>query len=211
MTPNLKKDSAIYRCKFSIAAGRRVLLIALTVLATQIGLAQSEDISLTIQGRWIFNEDLSDDTDDQVAEALEEGGGRDERGLFNRQEDYYRGGPEEHELYDRISYDDLLSITVQAPEIIMEYEDGYRRVVYTDGRRRRTSASDFYNEGGEDFSTGNWENNALNIEARVRDGGFTLETYTLEENGSRLRIEMIIQPDSFNAEINLVRVFDRAQ
>ncbi|MEQ8956211.1 MAG: hypothetical protein RL120_18935 [Gammaproteobacteria bacterium] len=181
-----------------------------TLLFSAFVLAQDSAPLEQFAGRWVINEQLSDNTDDQVAEAIEEGGGRDQRGLFNRQEDFYRGGPEEHELYDRISYDDVLSITIQPPEIIMEYEQGFRRVVYTDGRRRTTAASDFYNEGGRDFSSGIFQNNALNIEARVRDGGFTLETYTLEQNGNRLRVEMSIQPFSFTAEISLVRVYDRA-
>ena len=48
------------------------------------------------------------------------------------------------------------------------------------------------------------------VESRPRDGGFTLETYTLIEDGARLRIEMQIEPDSFGAAVELVRIFDRA-
>lgn len=171
---------------------------------------QSSDFISSLSGSWVINDELSDNTDDQVEEAIEAGGGRGGRGLFNRQEDFYRGGPPEHELYDRISYDDILSIEYNAPEFRFTYEDGYERVFHTDGRRRRVSANSFYTEGGEDWSSGLFEQNSLVVEGRPRDGGFTIETYTLEADGTRLRIEMTIQPDSFNEPIELTRVFDKA-
>jgi len=157
----------------------------------------------------VINDDLSDNTDDQVAEAIEAGGGRDSRGFFNRREDYYRGGPPEHELYDRISYDDVLTIAYHEPEFRFTYEGDYVRVFHSDGRRRRSTANDFYTAGGQDWSSANWEQDSLVVEGRPRDGGFTIETYTLQNNGSRLRIEMLIQPDSFREPVNLVRVFER--
>lgn len=169
----------------------------------------AQNISEDIIGTWLINEELSDNTDDMVGEAIEAGGGRDSRGFFNRKEDFYRGGPPEHELYDRISYDDVLTIEYKEPEFLFSYEDDYSRVFHTDDRRRRIGANDFYSEGGQDWSSANWEGVALIVEARPRDGGFTIETYTLEANGSHLRVEMLIQPDSFNIPINLVRVFDR--
>ena len=96
------------------------------------------------------------------------------------------------------------------PEIRFTYEDGYRRIFHTDGRRRRSTANDFYEGGEADWSEGSFEENALIVEARPRDGGYTLETYTLVDGGDRLRIEMIIQPLSFGEPIELVRYFDRA-
>lgn len=168
------------------------------------------DIRSGITGRWIINEELSDNTDDQVEAAIKEGGGKVRRRWFRkREDDFYRGGPAEQELYDRISYDDVLTIGYDDPELVFEYADNYVRVFYSDGRRRRTTANDFFNEGGVDFSFANWEQGSLLVEARPRDGGYTLETYTLLENGNRLRVEMIIQPDSFSTTINLVRVYDR--
>ncbi|MBE00159.1 MAG: hypothetical protein ACJZ79_06890 [Pseudohongiellaceae bacterium] len=160
-------------------------------------------------GQWVINDDLSDDTDDQVEEAIEAAGGDGGRGFFNREEDFYRGGPPEHELYDRLSYDDVLVIEHADPEIRFTYEDGYRRIFHTDGRRRRSTANDFYEGGEADWSEGSFEENALIVEARPRDGGYTLETYTLVDGGDRLRIEMIIQPLSFGEPIELVRYFDR--
>lgn len=162
-------------------------------------------------GHWVINEELSDNSDDQVEQAIRDGGGKVPRRWFSRRpEDYYRGGPEEQELYDRISYDDVLSIEFSGPEFVFTYADDYRRVFHTDGRRRSTTANSFYDGGAADFSFGNWDGAALVVEARPRDGGFTLETYTLQDEGNRLRVEMVIEPDSFRSAINLTRVYDRA-
>ena len=179
--------------------------------ATGAFIAAQESIQTQIVGDWVINDDLSDNTDDQVEDAIEAAGGDGGRGFFNRQEDFYRGGPPEHELYDRISYDDVLVIRFSAPEFRFVYEDNFQRVFHTDGRRRRSTANDFFEGGAYDWSEGNFEGNALVVEARPRDGGYTLETYTIENNGDRLRIEMQIQPDSFREPIELVRYFDRRQ
>jgi hypothetical protein len=195
-------DNAFWSRLFSL-----VLLLA--VANPGPGLAQV-DIRQQIAGRWLINDELSDNTDDQVEEAIEAGGGRGGRGLFNNREDFYRGGPPEHELYDRISYDDVLSIRFQEPEFRFTYEDGFERVFHTDGRRRRSTAADFYTEGGSDWSFGYFEDNALVVEGQPRDGGFTVETYTLIDGGNRLRIDMLIQPNSFREPIELLRIFDRA-
>ncbi|MFT7472487.1 MAG: hypothetical protein ACI8XU_002385 [Kiritimatiellia bacterium] len=192
-----------------------VLLILFTVFLTgaQQSLSQSADAEnhQLMVGDWVFNEELSDNSDDQVEEAIKDGGGKVTRRFFRkRPEDFYRGGPEEQELYDRISYDDVLRIEYTDPEFTFTYADNYQRIFHTDGRRRSTTANSFYTEGGEDFSFGNWDAGALVVEARPRDGGFTLETYTLEEGGNRLRVEMTIEPESFRGAISLTRVYDRA-
>jgi hypothetical protein len=193
-----------------------VLLIFFTVFL--VGAQQSQSQSADagnhqlMAGDWVFNEELSDNSDDQVEEAIKDGGGKVARRFFRkRPEDFYRGGPPEQELYDRISYDDVLRIEYTAPEFTFTYADNYQRIFHTDGRRRSTTANSFYAEGGEDFSFGNWDAAALVVEARPRDGGFTLETYTLEEGGNRLRIEMTIEPESFRGAISLTRVYDRAR
>ncbi|PCJ24881.1 MAG: hypothetical protein COA96_08595 [SAR86 cluster bacterium] len=169
------------------------------------------DIKNGLAGSWIINDELSDNSDDQIEAAIKEGGGKVPRRWFKkRKEDFYRGGPPEQELYDRISYDDVLTINFDEPEFQFAYADNYLRIFHTDGRRRRTTANDFYNEGSTDYSFANWEKNALVVEARPRDGGFTLETYTLQADGKQLRVEMVIEPASFRSTINLVRIYDRA-
>lgn len=194
-------------CKL-LTALTQILLLGIAILSLTFPAAQ-ENMGSQMVGEWIINDDLSDNTDDQVEEAIEAGGGDGGRGFFNRQEDFYRGGPPEHELYDRISYDDILTIEYSEPEFRFTYEDNYFRIFHTDGRRRRTTANDFFEGGGTDWSEGNFENEALVVEARPRDGGFATEIYTLENDGNRLRIEMLIQPLSFREPIELVRYFDR--
>ena len=184
--------------------------VVLWVAVSPLCLWAAEDPGLALEGQWLINDELSDNTDDKVEEAIEAGGGKGSRGLFNTKEDFYRGGPPSHELYDRISYDDVLTIVRDGPEFRFTYEDDFERVFHTDGRRRRVSAADFYSEGGSDWSFGYFEDQALVVEGQPRDGGFTIETYTLSGDGNRLTIEMTIQPDSFLEAIELTRVFDRA-
>ncbi len=205
LTNNLNwaaKNLAVLTLAFSIA----------TSGAQQSGTPAADTaVRALFAGSWVINDELSDNSDDRVEEAIKADGGKIPRRWFSkRAEDFYRGGPVEQELYDRISYDDVLSIEYVDPEFTFTYADDYKRVFHTDGRRRTTTANSFYSGGAADFSFGNWDGATLRVEARPRDGGFTLETYTLEEDGNRLRVEMVIEPDSFRSAINITRVYDRA-
>lgn len=182
----------------------------LSALVTSAAMAAEDSPQTLLQGSWLINEELSDDTDEAVEAAIIKAGGRVERRWFGRPEKgRYRGGPEEHELYDRISYDEVLRISYDAPEFWFGYEDGWQRIFHTDGRTRSIGASGFYENGGQDFSFGAWEGETLYVEGRPRDGGFTMETYTVEGNGSRLRVELTIKPANFGAAIEMVRIYDR--
>lgn len=175
-----------------------------------ISAADSPDTARLLVGQWVINDELSDNTDDQVEVAIKAAGGKVRRRWFSkREEDFYRGGPAEQELYDRISYDDALRISIKGVECTFEYEDSYVRLFHSDGRRRQSSANSFYREGGEDFSLAHWEGEKLIVEARPRDGGFALETYSVSADGTQLTVDMQIEPDNFGAAINLVRVFNR--
>lgn len=186
-----------------------IALLGLTLAAQ--GYAQDRtQLIQQFNGSWVINDELSDVTDDAVEDAIREAGGKVKRRFLRRRpEDFYRGGPAEQELYDRISYDDVLTIRIDEPELRFEYADNFVRLFHSDGRRRRTTANSFYEEGGSDFSFANWRDEQLIVEARPRDGGFTLETYSLIDGGRRLRIDMLLEPDAFGAAIELVRVFDR--
>ena len=165
-----------------------VAFVALLFLQPSLGQDRA-DVVEGFTGSWVINDELSDNTDDAVEDAIREAGGKVKRRfLRKRPEDFYRGGPAEQELYDRISYDDVLTISIEEPELRFEYADSYVRVFHSDGRRRRTTANSFYEEGGSDFSFANWRGSTLVVEARRRDGGFTLGTYTLIDGGSRLKI-----------------------
>ncbi len=184
------------------------LLLVLALLAPGQSVVRAQEHPL--EGTWIANLELSDDPDLAVETAIKAAGGKVERRWFGKAErGRYRGGPAEHELYDRLSYDNTLRIALDEPEVWMGYEDGFERVFHTDGRSQSVGASQHYEEGEQDFSLAAWEGEVLAVEGRPRDGGFTLETYTLEEGGQRLRVELEIRPRSFGATIRMVRIYDR--
>jgi hypothetical protein len=170
------------------------------------GIAQAQDRQ-AFTGNWVVNTDLSDNTDKKVEQALRAMGQKIDRCWFGCAQDRYRGGPVEQELYDHMSYDKTLHIELGEPEYVFMYDEGYRRPVYTDGRSQSVSLTGL--DEVEDFSMAHWEGNRLVVEARPRDSGFANETYSLTDAGSRLRVEMYIQPGSFTRPVEIVRVYDR--
>jgi hypothetical protein len=167
-------------------------------------------IAERITGAWLVNDKLSDDSDRQVERAVREAGGRMAR-TGKRGKGRYRGGPQEHELYDRMSYDESLAVRVDGPEVRITYDDGFERVFHTDGRSRVVTASGSASGDRADFSFGAWDGESLRVESRVRDGGWTWETYTLQEDGRQLRVELRVKPLSFGVPISITRIYDRQQ
>ncbi len=203
----MNKPAQLNRVRFLASM---IMVVAILSKPVSIFADEHDELVRLFSGSWQINDDLSDNTDDAVEKAIKAAGGKVKSFfLRKRPEDFYRGGPAEQELYDRISYDDVLDISIDEPEYRFIYADDYVRVFHSDGRRRRTTANSYYAEGGEDFSFANWRGDELIVEARPRDGGFTLETYTLIDQGKRLRVEMKIEPDSFGATIELTRVYDK--
>lgn len=198
----------------SVLASLELHLLVTALLIMPLATAQESsqiDVKTGLIGHWVINEELSENTDDKVEAAIKEAGGRvQRRGWFSNKEDIYRGGPAEQELYDRISYDDILTIEYNEPEYVFEYADQFKRVFHTDGRRRTTGVNAFFEEGGQDFSIANFDDNSLVVEARPRDGGYAMEIYTLLGDGNQLRVVMTIEPASFGASISLVRIYDKA-
>lgn len=183
-------------------AGRQVaLLLLLGLLAPSL---PAQDAGLA--GEWRINEKLSDSTDSRVEAALRAAGQKVQRRLFDRRKDRYRGGPEEHALYDHISYDDALRIEAGESGYTFSY-DGFSREIHTDNRSRSASLSGI--DELHDFSFGQWNGSTLEVEARPRDGGFTEESYRLQANGQQLRVQLYIQPASFGAAIEVLRIYDR--
>ena len=184
------------------------LLLCLSLLwLTTMAQAQSAQANSPIEGRWILNPDLSDNTDKEVARVLRAMGQKVSRCWLNCEEDRFRGGPEEQELYDRLSYDKTLTIELGEPEYRFIYDDNYQRPVYTDGRSQSVSLAGL--DEVDDFSMAHWEQNRLLVEARPRDGGFANEIYSLINQGSQLRVELYIQPKAFTEPIELTRIYDR--
>lgn len=188
---------------------RKTLIHILCIfLLTAAGVALRAQPVEEFTGQWVINKQASDKTDDKVEAALRAMGQKTTKGWFSRDDEYYRGGPAEHELYDRISYDRLLGIEFDGEDTYrFTYADDYARPVYTDNRRRSVSLRGL--DQVEDFSFAHWEGDVLKVEARVRDGGYTNESYSLINNGMQLKVELYIEPRSFTVPIELTRVYDR--
>lgn len=183
----------------------KLLLISafLFFLLVEVAFAQENALA----GSWLINEDLSDITDDKVEIALVASGAKPTKGFFNRDREYYRGGPVEQEMYDFISYELSLDITVvDHTEYIFQYGE-FQRPVYLDNRGNSVSLSSL--DEVKDFSFAHWEDNQLVVEGRPRDGGFTDERYSLNEDGSQLTVMLYLQPRFFSEAIELLRVYDR--
>jgi len=159
-------------------------------------------------GIWVIDETASDDTDKKVEKAIKEAGGRLPR-TNKRGRERYRGGPADQEMYDHISYDTILEIKINDPEIQFAYPQSYQRIFYTDDRSRTVSASGSSNSDRKDYSFADWEGGKLMVESRPRDGGWITETYSLQADGQQLRLETQLKPSSFLVPINIVRIFNR--
>lgn len=182
----------------------RLLYISLSILLLIAVPAYAQESELA--GRWIINTDLSDDTDEKVEIAIVAMGGKATKGFFSRDNEFYRGGPVEQELYDFTSYEPSLNISVTAVEYSFEYGE-FVRSVYMDNRGNTVSLSSI--NDATDFSFGHWENNQLIVEGRPRDGGFTDERYSLSDDAMQLRVELLLEPKGFSTPIELLRVYDR--
>ena len=185
----------------------RLMLNALLLCLACSQLLMAQPIA-EFAGSWVINEELSDSTDRQVEAALRSAGEKVRRRLFDTRKDRYRGGPPEQELYDRISYDNVLKIDFDGETWIFTYADDFIRPIYTDNRSRSVSLTGL--DEVEDFSFAHWEDEKLMVEARPRDGGFADETYSLINEGTQLQVELYIKPRNFQVPVEIRRVYDRA-
>jgi hypothetical protein len=168
-------------------------------------LAQTPDLT----GSWAVNEKLSDVTDKRVEAALRAAGEKVQGGgWFSSNKERYRGGPVEQELYDRMSYDMVLGISVDDPGTYhFTYADDFSRPAYTDNRQRSVSLSGL--DAVEDFSLGHWEGEVFKVETHPRDGGYAEESYRLISGGRQLQADLYIMPKSFREPITIKRVYDK--
>src|SRR5690606_1061047 len=182
----------------------RLSLTALFAFLLVLACPASAQDWAQFEGRWIFNESASDSTDKQVEAALKAMGQRVNSRWFSRDKERYRGGPEDQELYDRISYDRVLTIEYADDRYLFTYADDYRRPVFTDNRSRSVSLTGL--DAVEDFSFAHWEGTTLIVEARPRDGGFAEESYSLVNSGRQLKVEFYILPRTFTSPVELTRI-----
>jgi hypothetical protein len=181
------------------------LLVAAVASLLMVSSSYAEHLYQPFNGSWVINEELSDDTDKQVERAIKDGGGKVRRG--KKTKGRYRGGPPSQKLYDHISYDETLSFHYQEPKFRLGYEQGFERVFYSDGRKQVVSA--FGENTRKDYSFAGWEDGVLYVESKPLDAGYIMETYSLQDKGKRLRVEIQAEPATFMAPIKLVRIYDR--
>lgn len=159
-------------------------------------------------GTWVLNLEESDDPDKLVEKAIRSVGGRaDSDGKKGRGR--YKGGPKEQEIYDHLLYDEKLGITQSGAEIHIVYLEGFQRRFYTDGRGRTVSASGSSSGDAQDFSFGGWSGHTLNVEAKPRDGGWTMESYTLDPSRNRITAKLRLKPLLFPVEVEADLIYDR--
>ena len=189
---------------------RLLVLVFIALTTGPVSAGESGGPVAAFTGIWVVDYDASDDTDKQVEKAIKEAGGRLPR-TRKKGRERYRGGPPDQEMYDHVSYDSILQIKINDPEIEFTYPKGYRRVFYTDDRSRTVNASGDNKSARLDYSFADWEGNKLMVESRPRDGGWITETYSLQSDGQQLRLETSLKPSSFMVPIKIVRIFNRYQ
>ena len=172
------------------------------------GIAMAEEVNL--DGRWVVNYELSDDTDIQVEKAIKAAGGRI-RDTGKKGRGRYKGGPPEQELYDHLSYDEVLVIRRDKPRFLFSYDEGFEREFFSDNRGRSVSASSLQSGERHDYAFAYWDNGKLVVEARPRDGGKTHETYHLDPATGQLNVELELRPLTFLQPVQIRRVYDRMQ
>ena len=182
-----------------------IIILCLTVPIIH---AQDTETHSALNGEWFFEEELSDDTDEQVEKAIKKSGGKATK---KKGKERYRGGPEEQAIYDHISYDEMLTISYKQPEFRLTYDEDFNRVFHTDGRGRSVSASGKSAGDNKDFSFASWINeDKFIVESRPRDGGSIAESYSLSADGNQLTVELHLEPRSFMYPINIIRVYKKA-
>ncbi len=185
-------------------------ILGLFILFCATSIVIADDARPDFTGTWVINEELSDDTDKQVEIAIKAAGGKVKR-WGKKEKGRYKGGPKEQELYDHVSYDEVLQINYTEPEFRFVYAEGFERIFYSDGRGRVVSAKDLRSGVRKDFAFANWNGLKLSVEAKPRDNGFIIETYSLESGDKQLRVTLHLKPSSFGAPIDIVRIYDRSK
>jgi hypothetical protein len=173
-------------------------------------IAPAEDARLA--GAWVLNMDASDDPDKKIERAVRKGGGtiRLPPGAERRERGRYRGGPDDEALYDRVTFDQQLSIVIEGDNFLFRYADGHERRFSTTRTTRSQSASGSRAEDNVDFSFAYWDGPKLFVESRPRDNGWILETYRLVDKTGQLEVALDLNPVRFGHRLEIKLIFDRA-
>lgn len=184
---------------------------AVLILLGVATLASAEDLRLV--GDWVLNAHASDDPDKKIERTVRKDGGRLSMppGAERRGRGRYRGGPDDEALYDRVTYDQQVSIAIDGENFVFRYADGAERRFSTTQTTRSQSASGSRTGDNIDFSFAYWEGPKLFVESRPRDNGWILETYRVLEKTSQLELALDLNPVRFGHRIALKLIFDRVR
>lgn len=185
--------------------GAALLLLGVATLAS------AEDLRLN--GDWVLNADASDDPDKKIERIVRKDGGkiRLPPGADRRARGRYRGGPDDEALYDRLTYEQRMSVAIDGDNFMFRYADGAERRFSTTRTTRSQSASGSRAEDNVDFSFAYWDGPKLLVESRPRDNGWILETYRVLEKTGQLELLLDLNPVRFGHRIELKLIFDRVR
>jgi len=161
--------------------------------------------SADLSGRWVFNQELSDDAREKMREARERGGGPGGGRPPTGSGGGGMGGDDDPREATRAVFEpaEELTVTQDATEIGVEEKFGRTRRLHPDGKKYKTD------NGASEIRTA-WKEGRLLVETKRARGGSVVETWERVPDGSRIIVNVKVQ-NPFGPAIELKRIYDRAQ
>jgi hypothetical protein len=182
-------------------------------------------VTVDLSGRWVYNQELSDDARQKMREGMQRGGGPGggERGgpggggiggpgggMGGR-----GGGPmgpppggmdgddASESMRAILEPAEELGVTQSGSEIVIDEKYGRTRRLHADGKKYKT------NNGTAEIKT-SWKDGKLLVETKGGPRGGVIETWELVPDRSRI-IVMVKMEGGFGPSVTLKRVYDRAR
>jgi hypothetical protein len=160
--------------------------------------------SADLSGRWVFNQELSDDAREKMREARERGGGPGGGRPPTGSGGGGMGGDDDPREATRAVFEpaEELTVTQDATQIGVEEKFGRTRRLHPDGKKYKT-------DNGASEIKSSWKEGKLVVETKSLRGGRVLETWERIPDGSRLIVNVKME-GGFGPGLTLKRVYDRA-
>ncbi len=170
-----------------------------------------------LSGRWVYNPRLSDDAREKMRQGREQPGGRPGGGGPMGPGGGGMGGPgggrmgpppgaggDDARESMRAVFEpaEELTIAQSGTEIVIEERFARTRRLHPDGKKYKTD------NGASEIKTA-WKEGKLRVETKRTRGGGVVETWELVPDGSRLIVNVRIEP-GFAPAVELKRIYDRA-
>ena len=187
-----------------------LLVVLFFVVAPAIAADETPDLN----GRWVLNEEESDDPREKFSRGGGMHGGRGGRGMGGGTMGGGRGGDMppggrggggygggQRMMGDPNRFREL-TITQMGDQISFRFADDSERTLYTDGR--------YEDENGYPLlATAAWQKRKLRVE-REGQRGTMVETYELKAQGGRLFVTVKMEGGAGGRSMSFKRVYDRA-